>query len=295
MPDTIEGQDIALAILGGAKDSGWEAFRERYEAQLIRQAEGLLRRAPTLRSFGQAEDLFQSFLVEQVMSRPDAMLGPTARGEKPLRPRLSRSFGNYCFQILRRHARHPKLMSEDAIEAEAATDVGDVWDPGEIWVGISQRVKERQDAIRRAFSEQEPGSVPFLHFLLLSERLFLAQLIEEFFAEADPRPSLEVPIPDLVNRVAPWSDDEPSHRLPPRDIALDEVWNSLTKPTLRTDGDSIAKVIGVRRNTWDQWIRRARLRVISSLGLEDSRRLFPHWPDRLTAESTRRPEEQGGS
>ena len=173
---------------------------------MIRRAEGLLRRMPTLRSSGQAEDLVQGFLVDQVISRPDAMLGPAARGVRPLWPRLNLSFRHYCIQTLRRLARHPMLVSEDVIEAEAATDVGDrgIETPRE----GSYRAESswiRQDTIRRAFSEQELGLVPLRHLLLLSERLFLAQLIETSFAEADRRPDPEITIPELVNRIAPWS------------------------------------------------------------------------------------------
>jgi DNA-directed RNA polymerase specialized sigma24 family protein len=295
MPETVEGQDIALAILEGEADPGWEAFRRRYEAQLIRRAEGILRRTPTLRSFGQAEDLVQEFLVEQVISHPQAMLGPVARGEKPLWPRLSRSLGNYCIQSLRHLARHPQLVHQDAIEVEDAADAGDVEDRTETRIRIDRRVDGRQDAIRRAFTDQGPGGVPLVHLLLLSERLLLAQLIETTFSETDSRPSPEVPIPELVGQVAPWSEEEQTHRLPPKEISLGNVWDSLTRPMLRTDGDAIAQVLGVRRNTWDQWIHRARLRVLSHLGLEDCRRLFPHWPERLTGKTARPSGEQGGS
>ncbi len=295
MPEAVEGQNIAIAILEGNADSGWDAFRKRYETQLIRRAAGLLMRAPTLRSFGQAEDLVQGFLVDQIISRPDMMLGPAARGEKPLWPRLSRSLGNYCIQTLRPLARHPTVVSEDAIEAEAAADVGEVGDRDATWAIIERRVHERQAAIRHAFAEQASGMVPLLHLLLLSERLFLAHLIETSFAEADPPPSLEIPIPELVNRIAPWSDREQGQILPPRDIPLGEIWNTLTRPTLRTDGDAIAQVLGVRRNTWDQRIHRARLRVLNHLGLEDCRGLFPHWPERLTGKAARSSGNPGGS
>ena len=295
MPEAVEGQNLAIAILQGDPNAAWEAFRKRYESQLIRRAEGLLMRAPTLRAFGQAEDLVQGFLVDQVISRPDVMLGPAARGEKPLWPRLSRSLGNYCIQTLRPLARHPEVVSEDAIEVEAAADVGDVRDRDEMWASIKRRVQERQAAIRDAFAEQESGMVPPLHLLLLSERLFLAQLIETTFGEADPSPSLEIPVPELVNRIAPWSDQERGQIMPPRDIPLGEIWNTLTRPTLRTDGDAIAQVLGVRRNTWDQRIHRARLRVLNHVGLEDCRRLFPHWPERLAGKAARSSGKPGGS
>ena len=91
MPDMVEGQDIALAILEGARDSGWEAFRERYETRLIRQAEGRSEAESDVRSSCQAEDLVQGFLADRIMGRPRQMFGRSARGERPLWPRLSRS------------------------------------------------------------------------------------------------------------------------------------------------------------------------------------------------------------
>lgn len=294
MPDTVEGQDIALAVLGEARDSGLQALRERYGALLIRQAERLLRDKPTLRSSGQAEDLVQDFLVDRVISRPREMLGPTSLGVKPLWPRLSLSFRHYCIQILRRLHRQPKLMSQDEIEAVKAPDVGDVEEPGEVWASITRRIGERQDAIRRVFRAQAPASVPLRHLLLLGERLYLAQLMKTTLGEADPRYS-GVPIAEHVSRVAPWSEEEQSWPLPPRGIPLGVIWRSLTSPTLRTDGNSIAQVLGTRRNTWDRWMYRARSRVKSSLGPETCRQLFPHWRERLTAEADGPSGQQGGS
>ncbi len=295
MPKAVEGQDIALDILGGEPERGWSAFQERYGNLLSKQAEAILRWAPTLRSFGQSEDLVQGFLAEQVIGRRDVMLTPAARGEQPLWPRLSRSFTNYCNQILRRLARQPRLVSEDAAEPEAVTDFGDAGDRDDVWTSIERRVRERQNAIRLAFSEQEPGMVPLLHLLLLSERLFLAQLMETRFAEADLRPSPEVPIPELVSRIAPWSNEEQGQGLPPRNLPLEKAWDSLTKPVLRSDGDSIAQVLGSRRDRWDQWIRRARVRVVTHNGPDASRVLFPHWPERLTANLVGPRNVRGGS
>ena len=171
MPETVEGQDVALLILGGEPAPGWEAFRERYESQLIRQADGLLRRMPTLRSFDQAEDLVQGFLVERVMGRPEVMLGSTARGERPLWPRLSRSFSNYCMQLLRRLVRHPRLVSDDAIEAHAITYSVEPGEHDETWTSIVQRVRERQEAIRKALGEQERSGGAFTAPALIERRI----------------------------------------------------------------------------------------------------------------------------
>ncbi len=294
MPDTVEGQDIALAVLGEAWDSGLQALRDRYESLLIRQAERLLRDKPTLRSSGQAEDLVQGFLADRVISRPREMLGPTARGERPLWPRLSLSFRHYCIQILRGLRRQPKLISQDEIEAVQAADVGEVEEPGKVRATINRRIQERQDAIRQVFRAQAPGSVPLGHLLLLSERLYLAQLLKMALEDADPRYS-EVPIAEQLSRIAPWSEEEQSQALPPQSIPLGVIWRSLTSPTLRPDGNSIAQVLGTRRNTWDRWMYRARSRVKSSLGSETCRRLFPHWPERLTAEVSGPSGQEGGS
>ncbi len=243
MPEAVEGRDIALDILSGEPGRGWSAFLERYENQLKRQAGAILRWAPALHSFGQAEDLVQGFLADQVMNRPDTMFGPTASGEQPLWPRLSRSFTNYCNHILRGLARQ-RLASEAAAKLEAATEPDEASERDDMWSGIERRVRDRQAAIRLAFSSQEPGQVPLGHLLLLSERLFLARLIEMSLAETDSRPSPGLPIPELVHEIAPWTPEECQRLLPPRHRSLQETWDSLTQPVLRADGESIARALG---------------------------------------------------
>ena len=104
----------------------------------------------------------------------------------------------------------------------------------------------------------------------------------------------EVPIPGICSRTAPWEPAERDQPLPPKGIRLDDVWDALTSPALLTDGRAIAQAVGVRRNTWDQWIRRARLRVLSELGSEKCRALFPHWPRRSGAEPIRRTGQRRG-
>jgi hypothetical protein len=185
-------------------------------------------------------------------------------------------------------------MSQDEIEAVKAANEGDVEEPGEVWVSITRRIQERQDTIRQVFRAQAPGSLPLGHLLLLSERLYLAQLMKTTLGEDSPRYS-GVPMAEHLSRVAPWSEEEQSQALPPQSIPLGVIWRSLTSPTLRTDGNSIAQVLGTRRNTWDRWMSRARSRVKSSLGSETCRQLFPHWPERLTAEAHGPSGQQGGS
>ncbi len=201
MSAAVEGRDIALSILSGDPQRGWSAFLERYEEQLKRQAGAILRWAPSLHSFGQEEDLVQGFLADQVMSRPDAMLGPAARGEQPLWPRLSRSFTNYCNQLGRSLAREQRSAREAAAQLEVATDLDEAGERDDMWPGIERRVRERQETIRLAFRDQEPGPVPLGHLLLLSESLFLARLLETSLAEADSRLSPEIPIPELVSQI----------------------------------------------------------------------------------------------
>src|SRR5581483_2347482 len=102
--EAVEGQILARAILD-ALDQGqppdWNPFDRAYREPLLHQAAV---RLPRLVLPGQTpEDVLHGFLCRQVYPRKQAcrMLGPTARGERPLRPRLLTSIANFCIDLAR--------------------------------------------------------------------------------------------------------------------------------------------------------------------------------------------------
>src|SRR6266446_3335839 len=97
--EAVEGQSLAQATLT-ALDSGdpelWAAFVRAYHDRLLRMCSRYLKRYETLRrQFDDVEALLNDFLARKVFpeQRARSLLGPSARGERPLCPRLFASLG----------------------------------------------------------------------------------------------------------------------------------------------------------------------------------------------------------
>jgi hypothetical protein len=146
----------------------------------------------------------------------------------------------------------------------------------------AERVAQQIEAMRVALQDGSAGQVPYLHVLLLSERLTLSELVGRTLGETLPEAGA---VTDLVERLSPWSPCEREQPLRYNNALLGAVWEALrdqvSRPPYRADANDIASQLNCTRDDWYQWCARARRRVIACIGAERCQALFPLWPDRL--------------
>jgi hypothetical protein len=302
--EAVEGQSIARAIL--AEEPGaWDRFYARYVRAADVSSGGYVPKVLTLwalkriqgdsllRSQYSAEDLVQGFVTLKVMQRRQVMLTPCADGRQPLHPRLIESFENYC------HDRYRKVKRAQDAESRARKPAADECPPeaeGDLTNAneeIIARINDQLHAIREAALSAPKASHPRREFLLLSERLILAERIVESFSEpGGAGPSIERGLPpqpsdaaQMAASLGPWTEDEKTRPLPNAGRPLEEVWRQLAellrRAPHRIDGAAVAAALFAKRNTWEKWVQRARLMVVKQLGIDRARKLFPCWPKRL--------------
>lgn len=288
MGETVEGQELAQQILADPGGSAWTEFHFRYEPILLARARSLWSANAFLRADGTPEDLVQQFLAEQVIppERQPIMFGPSALGRRHLRPWMLACLKNFSVSRTRRLAVRSQLLP--ARGGDDLIDAGTSGPPAAEEYGTARERVERHvaaqlAAIREAFARRQETPTPFLHLLLLRERLDLLVPIAASVAGAD-RCWPEGWTPDgEAEQLAPWTRKEESRPLPTRLRLLGDVWSVLAKDRspyrLPVEAVEIADALGVSTNHWFVWCRRARRTVRDHHGPDATRVLFPHWPN----------------
>jgi DNA-directed RNA polymerase specialized sigma24 family protein len=279
--DTVEGQVIAQGMLRRDEDAGRE-FVATYQHRLLILARKCLVQSPDLGRVGTVEDLVQDFLTEKLFRRLHSMLAPVAAGKLPLRPRLHRSFRNYCTDKLRPMSRWVDLMSGHDLAKTVAGKPDSEQDTPSVLDSVGTVSREQADCIRQAFSETSRDRVPYPCLLLLSERLHWVELlVKAFVLEDDSLPASFSPA-ELAELLQPWTSAEDSTSIGASGANLVEAWRGLkclvAASPFGVESDEIGRLIGVAGNTWDKWIQRARAKVTATICSAESQRLFRHWP-----------------
>lgn len=291
MGDEVEGQGIALAILR-EEPNAWPRFRESYEKRLLNLASTCLIGRQT--GFGMAaEDSVQSFLLAKVFWRPEVMFGPCSRGEKPLWPRLARSYKNFFTGEARKRARErqPQARGGEALDwIPARVDRPDQIEQTN--ESLQDGLKNRLSVIRRTFADSA-GGIPFCAVLLLSGRIQLNWQIGRCFQTGIGGLPNETDAPTLAAELMPWSPEELGQQLgSPSGPTLQMVWEEL-RPRLavepfRVDEGDVAVIIGVTRSGYYQWLSRAKKKVKERVEIEGCQALFPDWYSEEQEEKARR-------
>ncbi len=117
--------------------------------------------------------------------------------------------------------------------------------------------------------------------LLLRHRLDWAGILHgiELRSERTGHPvTFDLP---MLEDLTPWDDEDCVMPLVEGGILLEDLWAEVClifkdSPTWQVSVDSLAPLIPVSRDLWDQWIHRGRRRIQERLGADYSR-VFAVW------------------
>ncbi|MHB1557726.1 MAG: hypothetical protein ACYC61_09620 [Isosphaeraceae bacterium] len=269
----VEGQALANRLLE-ALDAGqipdWDALHSAYRRWLMYVAAGCLDRNGGLRfRFENQEELLNAFFAEKLLPPRQAqlILGATARGECPLRPRLAVSLRNFCIDSLRGRPPVRARAATDGLEmAEAPKDIvlpnyEDVAD-----------VTGRQLVAMRSCLPLEQRA-PYRLAVLLRHRLDWSRVFDgaQQLQEEGGDP-VELTI-ETLERLTVWEDQELRTRLGESLVSLGQSWELLRPrlldaPDRRLSAADVAGTLRVPRDLWDQWVSRGRRRLRQQLGTQ---------------------------
>ncbi len=283
-----DDRTIAEGILNGDTSSR-SRFVDVYQPRLLKAAKAKILKDRLLRSMYSAEDLVQDFITEKIFAKESEMFGPVASGEKPLGSRVSGSFLNHCIDLNRRIRRSVRVGSQSVDEVDPASASGQIVETSSNYLEeIRSLMDSRLQAIRRSFVDSHRDKVRLKEILQLSERITLAEQIAKSFAYEDALPPSVDPAA-MAAELMPWTAEDVGSPMEPPGRTLHEIWqhcaNNLRAPPFRVDGQQIADVFEVYRNTYDKWVSRARMRVVDRQAYDKVATLFPHWPMRLREKS----------
>jgi DNA-directed RNA polymerase specialized sigma24 family protein len=280
-PEQAEGQTLAASLIeavgsGSLRASDWETFFGTYAGRLRRAAERHLRSMNRLsQEFANAAELVDDFVVAKVFDpvRGPALLGPSARGERPLEPRLLASLENYCIDLHRRRRRRA-TVSTDAAEPPAPTEAERTTREE-----IERRVGEQVGAIREVFAGS-PARAPYREALLLQIRLDWARALVGLPLTSEAGGEVEVGLSHVVAMTG-WTDEESGRQMNTDGHTLAHLWGQLapgvaSDPRTPVTGDRVAAILRVPRDRWDAWVSRGRRALAGHLAGRYAR-LFPHW------------------
>lgn len=277
----VEGQALANRLLE-ALDAGripdWNALHSTYRRWLTYVAAGCLNRNGGLRSrFENPEELLNAFFAEKILPPRQArlILGATARGECPLRPRLAVSLRNFCIDSLR--ARPPVRVwaATDGLEmAEARKDIvlPDYEDVADVTVRQLTAIRSCLPLELRA---------PYRLAVLLRHRLDWSRVFDGAHVlqkEGGDRVELTL---ETLERLTIWEDQEQRTRLGESLVSLGQCWESLrprllATPDRRLSAADVAGTLRVPRDLWDQWVSRGRRYLRQHLGTQHAE-IFALW------------------
>ncbi len=172
------------------------------------------------------EDLLDLYLAERVFppERARSMLGPSARGERPLWPRLSAGFGNYCVDLARaarsRSRERPGQVALESAQARASVEPVDGED-------LRQALREMLEAIRTHVPPGKGGRAPHREALFLRLRLdwlggFAGAMVRWFNGEKTaPFDSA------LLEELTAWNEREAAAVLGECGLTLAQAWQQL--------------------------------------------------------------------
>ncbi len=286
MADWQDERDLARA-LAEREDEAWVFFNHHYvESHLKPYAERLVKSWPT----AEASDIVQGFLSKQVFGKEQTFFHKVIQSERELLPWLMACLYHHFIEETRKWARTPRVvpLTEEACQAPAKSKIDDkeVVDPEEKAREMLEEVREALKDLKDCLGPRDKG-VPYCAILLLSERIERARRIAEALRN-DEISLINEPIEyawAVIEAAIPWSEDIGRTRLSPEAPTLDGVWARLTRINgmpgatglPQIDFARVVGILGISRNRWDQWTRRARERVIDHLGDEKAESLFPHW------------------
>jgi DNA-directed RNA polymerase specialized sigma24 family protein len=285
--EDVEGQAIARAVLDALdRDQApdWEALDRAYHGQLLSQARACVRRRG-LQGQLTEEDLLHDFLVKRVYppKRARQMFGPTARGDRPLCPRLLASLGNHCVDLARTLGRRPDRGGQPEAAANQAAPEEAPLPPFEDLVDLLHR---QNAAVRAACGlRRRPHGAAYREALLVRLRLDWAGAFDgvELQSQETGRPVL-LTLP-LLEELTSWTDQERAVLLVEGGAALEQLWERLRELLLQTPGrvvstERLAALVPVSADLWDQWVSRGRRRLRTSLGDEEYGQVFAMWDNR---------------
>jgi DNA-directed RNA polymerase specialized sigma24 family protein len=283
--EVVEGQAVARLVLD-ALDRGetpdWNAVQLPYGEPLLRQAAARIRRRDLGRHFS-AEDLLNDFLACRVYPprRARALFGPSARGERPLRPRLLTSLANHCADMARAAgAGRAWGECEDRLANSAAPATPTL----PAFEEVAELLRRRMAAIRKACPlRRRPHGAAYREALLLRLRLDLAGGFDgvELHASTDGR-TVVLDLA-LLEELTAWTAEEGAMPLVEGGAPLDQLWRQVRAVVVadrnrQVTVDQLAQLIPTSRDGWNQWVSRGRRRLKSLLGSEYGE-LFALWSD----------------
>jgi hypothetical protein len=285
--EDVEGQAIARAVLE-ALDRGqfpdWTALDRAYHDQMLKQARARVR-CCGLQGHLTDEDVLHDFLVRRVYppERARQMFTLSARGERPLGPRLLTSLANYCVDVARRLGRRADCAEyPETVANRAAPDVASF----PLYEEVGELLRQQHNAVRTAYGpRRRPHGAAYREALLVRLRLDWAGAFDgvELPSQEGGRP-VELTL-RLLEELTGWSEEERAMPLVENGVTLDHLWQQLREllpqmPGLVVSTERLAGLIPVNADLWDQWVSRGRRRLRTSLGDEEYGRVFAVWGNR---------------
>jgi hypothetical protein len=281
--EVVEGQGLARCVLE-ALDRGqvpdWAALDRAYRDPLLRTASVRLHHLDLHRDFT-PEDVLHGFLQQRVYPPRQArkMFAPCARGERPLRPRLRASLGNYCYDL----ARSPELARQWGEPQDMlANSPAPADEPLPKYEEVQQLLERQMTALRRACPlRRRPRGVAYREALLLRLRLDWAGGFDGVELRSEATGGVIALTLPLLEQLTAWTNEEQAMPLVEGGVQLEQLWQQvralvLTAPDRQVNVDRLASLIPVSRDLWNQWICRARRTVETLLGA-DYARVFAVW------------------
>jgi hypothetical protein len=271
---------LAQGLLAGCQEKceqAWRCFDKLYGNRLLLQAKSLIKQIPVLHSRMTGEDLVQGFLADKVMPDREAYFGKVARGEaKEFWSLLKISLTNYSIDAAR--LRQPPVSFSDTVEGEGDEDQGAVPTRRIESEEVTTETELRYRRLMSIVHLQHNSYKNHAHYLavLLIERLHIVRAIGELTVDLSEYGIKPI---ELAEALVCWPPSVGKMLFISCGQSLNAVWETLRSRVLCYDlpaRGELAKVLGVERNTLDQWISRGR-KVIYAGAPSEIVKLAPHW------------------
>jgi len=228
-----------------------------------------------------ADAILNDFLTKALTPESaEKIFGPVVEGKCSLKTMVFRCLRNRVIDIWRR----PPVGTIENIDVEASEERGEkgVVDAtatektGETDFRLGQMLRERVCVLQEAKTWLGEYRAPYYQSLLLSERTQLANQVGGALEDGALSAA-------YAEQWVPWVVADGELVFEVGKPTLDETWMRLRalveqgKPIRSTD---IAAVLDIASNRFDQWVSRARHKVVESVLGEDwatTQELFPHW------------------
>ncbi len=279
--EVVDGQALArriLEALDGGQAPDWASLDRAYSEVLLRAAADRVRRLERLSRFS-PEDVLHDFLLCRVYPPAQArgMFAASAKGDRPLRPRLLASLGNHCFDL----ARAPEIRLVQGHEGRLAMVPAPAKDQLPAYEEVENLLRRQMAAIRNACpARRRPNGAAYLEAILLRLRLEWAGGFDGVELRSSSGQAVVLTLQRLEELTA-WTDDERAMPLTEGGIPLEQLWQQarailLSTPAREVHVEQLAPLVPVSRDLWSQWVSRARRMVRTRLGAEYAE-VFPVW------------------